>query len=102
MNVVTERNFDQVYSRAVRDLYWEKVERSLEQIFQKPRSLAQAHRKDVERAPSSEQIMVYHQEPIELAADLAGASEITPEQQRQYIEICEGTEPFGPGWPDAP
>ena len=46
--------------------------------------------------------MVYHQEPIEVAADLAGVSEITPEQQRQYIEICEGTEPSQPGWPDTP
>ncbi len=99
MNVVTERNFDQVYSRAVRNSYWERVGRSLEQIFGKPRSLAHAHRKVVESAPSSEQIMVYHQEPIELAADLAGVSEITPEQQRQYIEISGGTEPPRSGWP---
>ena len=99
MNVVTERNFDQIYSRAVRDLYWEQVGRSLEQIFGKPRFWLTRTERLSKSAPSSEQIMVYHQKPIELAADLAGVSEITPEQQRQYIEISEGTEPPRSGWP---
>ncbi|MGA8381888.1 MAG: hypothetical protein WB710_12260, partial [Stellaceae bacterium] len=94
--------FEQAYPREIREAYWEKVQRSLEQIFHRPGSLAQVHRRDVAGAPLSEQIMVYHQEPIEVAADLAGVSEITPEQQRQYIEICEGTEPSQPGWPDTP
>jgi len=102
MNVVTERNFDQVYPRKIRDVFWEKVERALEEIFGKPRSLAASHRADVETAPRSEQILVYHQEPIELAADLAGVAEISSEQQSKYLEICEGTEPPRPGWPDKP
>ena len=32
MNVVTERNFEQVYPREFREVYWEKVQRSLERI----------------------------------------------------------------------
>jgi hypothetical protein len=100
MNVVTERNFDEVYPRRMRDIFWEKVERSLVEVFGKPRSLAAAHRSEVETAPVPEQILVYHQEPIELAADLAGIAEITTEQQWKYVEICEGTEPPRPGWPD--
>lgn len=102
MNVVTERNFDEVYPRKVRDIFWEKVERTLVEIFGKARELAASHRADIETAPQPEQILVYHQEPIELAADLAGVDEITEQQQWKYIEICEETEPPHFGWPDVP
>ncbi len=102
MNVVTERNFAEVYPREIRDVYWDKVRRSLKEIFGKSPALADALRRDVETAPQAEQILLYHQEPIILAADLAGAGMITPEQQRQYIEICEDTEPSRQGWPDRP
>jgi hypothetical protein len=102
MNVVTERNFDQVYSRDVREAYWERVARSLEQVFGQNRSLADTYRKEIDRAPTSEQILVYHQEPIEVAADLAGIAEITPDQQQIYMEIASDTEPPRAGWPDRP
>lgn len=102
MNVVTERNFEQVYSREIRDAYWERVARSLERVFGRTRDLAEDYRRKVDSAPASEQILVYHQEPIELAADLAGIAEITSEQQQRYLEIAEDTEPPAMGWPDRP
>jgi hypothetical protein len=102
MNVVTERNFDQVYTRDVRDAYWEQVARSLERVFGQNRALADTYRQEIERAPTSEQILVYHQEPIEVAADLAGVTQITPDQQKIYIEIAGDTEPPRAGWPDVP
>ena len=102
MNVVTERNIDHVYSRDVRDTYWEQVARSMERVFGKNRALADTYRQEIERAPASEQILVYHQEPIEVAADLAGIIEITPDHQRIYIEIADDTEPRQTGWPDRP
>jgi hypothetical protein len=102
MNVVTERNFDEVYPREVRDAYWDKVERCLERVFGKSRALADAYRRNLDGAPYSEQILVYHQEPIELAADLAGVGEITAAHQQTYLEISGGSEPARPGWPDRP
>jgi hypothetical protein len=93
VNVVTERNFGQVYSRDVRDAYWERVARSLERVFGQNRSLADSYRKEIERAPPAEQILVYHQEPIEVAADLAGIAEITPDQQQIYRAISQATRP---------
>jgi hypothetical protein len=102
MNVVTERNFDQVYSQDVRDAYWEQVARSLERVFGQNRTLADTYRQEIERAPLSEQILVYHQEPLEVAADLAGVDEITPDQQQIYIDIAGDTEPPRVGWPDKP
>jgi hypothetical protein len=102
VNVVTERNFDQVYSRDIRDAYWERVARSLERVFGQNRSLADTYRREIDRAPPSEQILVYHQEPIEVAADLAGIAEITPDQQQIYLEIAGDTEPPRAGWPDRP
>ena len=102
MNVVTERNFDQVYSPEIREAYWRRVTRSLEQIFGQPRALADTYRRQIEAAPVSEQILVYHQEPLDLAAELGGVTEITPEQQQAYMDISEDTEPPRAGWPDKP
>ena len=102
MNVVTEQNFDQVYSRDVRDAYWELVARSLEQVFGRNRTLADPYRQEIDRAPASEQILAYHQEPIEVAADLAGIAEITSDQQQIYREIAGDTEPPPVGLPDRP
>ena len=82
MNVVTERNFDQVYSRDVRDTYWEQVALSLERVLGQNRALVDTYRLEIERAPTSEQILVYDQEPIEVAADLVGVTEITPNSSR--------------------
>jgi hypothetical protein len=45
---------------------------------------------------------VYHQEPLEVAADLAGVDDITLDQQQIYIEIAGDTEPPRVGWPDKP
>jgi hypothetical protein len=102
MNVVTERNFSEMYPREIREAYWDNVRRSLVQIFGAPGSLADAYWTRIETAPASEQLMVYHQEPIDVAADLAGVSEISPAQQELYIEICCETEPPRRGWPDSP
>jgi hypothetical protein len=102
MNVVTEQNFDQLYSRDVRDAYWELVARSLEQVFGRNRTLADPYRKEIDHAPPSEQSLAYHQEPIEVAADLAGIAEITPDQQQIYREIAGDTAPSRTGWPDRP
>jgi hypothetical protein len=101
MNVVTERNFDQVYSQDVRDAYWEQVARSLERVFGQNRTLADTYGRR-SSVPPSEQILVYHQEPFEVAADLAGVDEITPDQQQIYIERPGDTEPPRVGWPDKP
>jgi hypothetical protein len=102
MIVVTERNFDQVYSRDIRDAYWERVARSLERVFGKNRNLAEDYRRQVEDAAPAEQMLVYHQEPLEVAADLAGVREITTEQQQTYLQIAEDTEPPLAGSPDRP
>ena len=101
MNVVTVRNFREVYPEEVRERYWETVERSLEKVFGRPPEAARRYRELVEtdETPCAEQILVYHQEPITVAADLAGET-ITPEHQRIYREICGRDEPTRKGLPD--
>jgi hypothetical protein len=71
-------------------------------VFGQSHALADTYRKEIDSAPPSEQILAYHQEPIEVAADLAGIAEITPDQQQIYREIAGGTEPSRAGWPDRP
>jgi hypothetical protein len=102
MNVVTERNFDQVYSREIRDAYWERVARSLERVFGRNPDMAEDYRRKIEHAAPAEQMLVYHQEPLEVAADLAGIREISAEQQQTYLQIAEDTESPVAGSPDRP
>jgi hypothetical protein len=69
--------------------FWERVKRALDAVFEKNPDLAEAARERVERAPADTQTAFYHADPFEVAADLAGQREVTPEQKRRYIEAEE-------------
>src|SRR5687768_6055333 len=92
-NVVTERNFNRVFPRAQRQRFWTRVKRSLDEIFGVPRAAADKYRQEVEKAPVAEQLLVYHDEPLKVAADLAGIKKVTNRQLRKYRVLVESTEP---------
>jgi len=47
------------------------------------------------------QMLVYHEEPLKVAADLIGV-EISEEHLRIYRELVGSDEPTPPGFPDKP
>ena len=59
-----------LYSQATQ--YWELVKRTLEQIFGVDPTPADALRREINRSPVQEQLLFYHAEPLDVAADLAG------------------------------
>jgi hypothetical protein len=101
MNVITEQNFGDVYPEEVRERYWRTVERSLKEIFGESPDAARRYRQlvDNDETPVAEQILVYHQEPLNVAADLAGIKEVTVFHQEKYREICGSEEPAHFGIP---
>ncbi len=101
-DVVTERNFDRVFPPEKRRKFWERVERALDEVFQTPTGAAQTYRKAVEKAPIEEQLLVYHDEPLKVAADLIGEHSISEDQLKKYRELIESSEPILPAWPDSP
>ena len=102
-NVVTEQNFARVYPEEIRRQYWDLVERSMTEVFgTSPQCAAQRvgdYRELINVAPPAEQILVYHQEPINVAADLAGVETISEEHKIRYMKIYGGSEPNGLGIP---
>ena len=93
MTVVTEQNFDEVYPFPARDRFWAIVKRSLKDVFNHPAGAADELRRDFEaNAPISEQLLVYHDEPLNIAADLAGVTHVNDAQQAAYQALVDSEE----------
>ena len=101
-DVVTERNFDKVFSREKRQRFWDRVKRSLDEVSHSPPAAADRYRKEVEAAPVREQLLVYHDEPLKVAAELAGIKRVSERHLKKYRELVESTEPSVAGLPDRP
>ena len=99
-SVATTRNFGDVYPVWVRDRYWSNVKRAMTDIFRTSHHAADRYQRSIEGAPVDEQMLAYHQEPLSVAADLAGIPEITEEHIRQYRQLIGSDEPAQLGLPD--
>lgn len=80
---------DEELPASFRDEYWNYVKETLDRVFKKDASLAdEAKRKlDYLEAEKGRHTIFYHASPLEIAADLAGAAQITPEQKAAYLEL---------------
>jgi hypothetical protein len=55
------------------DRYWELVKDTLEKVFHEPSTKAADDiRQDVVQSPHEEQLIFYHAEPLDVAADIVG------------------------------
>ncbi len=53
------------------DAYWELVKKTLSDVFQADIGVVDALRKELNDLPAEEQLLFYHAEPLDVAADLA-------------------------------
>jgi hypothetical protein len=53
------------------DEYWELVKKTLSHVFQADSDLADILRGELSGRPAEEQLLFYHAEPLDVAADLA-------------------------------
>ena len=87
MTYVNESNFDAVVPKTMRDEFWARVRGSLRDVFNADPRLADKYRKMIEQGTLREQIMVYHDHPLNIAADLAGQKNVGDEQFEKYDEL---------------
>ena len=100
MDVVTEQTFDWLYPIPVRDRFWDIVRRTLSDVFNHPATAADELRREIEEnAPVAEQILVYHDEPLNIAADLASVKQISDAQLDAYRDLVGSDEPQSRGLP---
>jgi hypothetical protein len=75
-----------VYPR--RDEYWRVVERTLDNVFNGNPTNARRLRQEIDTLSDDEQLIFYHAEPLDVAADLA---DVTPSsaQVQQYDALAQ-------------
>jgi hypothetical protein len=84
MTAVNERNFSDVVTEGMRREFWARVKRTLRELYNVEPERADTYRRQVEDGASGlGQILVYHDEPLQIAADLAGVS-LTADAMGRY------------------
>ena len=68
--------------------YWELVKKTLDIIFQENPEPANRLSKEVSTWPDKEQLLFYHAEPLDVAADLVGRSPSEPEV-KAYRQLAD-------------
>ncbi len=87
MSYVNESNFDTVVPKSMRDEFWARVRGTLRDVFNADPRLGDKYRKMIEKGTLREQIMVYHDHPLNIAADLAGHKDVRDEQFKKFDEL---------------
>lgn len=93
MTVVSDRNFEDVVTGSMRDEYWRRVARSLSDIFKSNPDTAADYRRLVDGQVGLSRILPYHDDPLQIAADLAG-EDLTSEHVELYEKMFPDPIPF--------
>lgn len=70
------------------DRYWDLVKRTLDTIFQESPESAHRLSKEVSTWPNEEQLLFYHGEPLDVAADLAGRPP-SDDEVKEYRHLAD-------------
>jgi hypothetical protein len=73
MSYVNHTNFDRAFPPPMRDEFWKRVKYAMRTYFNADERVADRYRQAIEGGSIGEQLLVYHEDPFGLAADLAGA-----------------------------
>jgi hypothetical protein len=92
MPVVNPAQVD-VEFRRMEAHFWRTVAETLAQVLAKSsdevakyQQRLKTYREQLANAPSGEQVLVYHSEPLDVAADIAG-TKVTPGHVTAYLEL---------------
>lgn len=66
--------------------YWQRVETALEIVGVSP-DLASEIRRDVNNLSERQQELFYHAEPLDIARDISGITQLSSEQLERYLEL---------------
>jgi hypothetical protein len=89
--VVTQENFNRALTGDDREQFWSRVQRTLQDVFDVGHADAAAalerYRRALDEAPIGEQMLAYHDDPLNIAAELAGCPTIDPVHERRYRDL---------------
>jgi hypothetical protein len=74
--------------RSIEEGYWEKVGAIIRKIFQQSPELVQDFRRQLIDATPLERSLILHDDPLEVAADIAGV-EMNESHLRRYRELFD-------------
>lgn len=78
MPYINDKNFDTLMPEDARDEFWRRVKFALRSYFRESETLADKFRESIEAASIFEQLLIYHRDPLGIAADLADARDTLP------------------------
>lgn len=70
MAEINEKSFPDIVTGPMQAEFWHRVKYGVQTVYGQDPGLVEAYRRQVRDAPVSEQMMVYREEPLEIAADL--------------------------------
>ena len=100
MPAVNAQNFEAVLTPDMRDEFWRRVKFSLRHFFGETEDLADRYRDMVEAYPIGQQLLVYHDDPLKIAAELAGADatwqQHADDYRRRFPDVFHGLDSSQP------
>jgi hypothetical protein len=86
MTAIDPKNPGDEIWRSVEDSYWERVTETVRKIFGCNPDLVRIFRRQLEVADPLERSLIMHEDPLDVAGDLAG-QDVTEEHRHMYEEI---------------
>ncbi len=73
MPAIDHQNFDAMMPPELRDEFWRRVKFALRHFYGSTGDLADEYRETIEKSSVLGQLLVYHMDPLHIAADLVDA-----------------------------
>jgi hypothetical protein len=86
MTVVSERNFNDLVTPGMRQEYWRRVKDVLTDVFGERGITVDRHREGVEQLVGLARLLAYREDPLQVAADLAGRT-ISADDMKRYQDL---------------
>src|SRR5438270_377125 len=86
MTIITEENFPSAYASWA-EKFWSEVDWLVTSILDGDRGMVRQYERDVRDGPIGEQILTYHDAPLNVALDLVGQRELTASQRDMLTRI---------------
>ena len=110
MPAISDMTFMSLATPELRQEFWRRVKYAVEQIYNGDPAVVDAYRRQVDDATAAEQMLVYREEPLQVASDLvhlarqqaedappaSGLEEITDEQLERYQKAFDKPLSFVP------
>jgi hypothetical protein len=86
MTAIDPKNPGDELWRSIEESYWERVAETVRKVFSGNPDLVRSFRRQLEIADPLERSLIMHEDPLDLASDIAGQT-VTEQHQHLYEEL---------------